>query len=516
MSKENTLDEEELSLPQKNNKKKTEEVEIHKGSWMKSVIKNGKWYFLGSFMTKGILFFLMPIYTAYLDPDEMGVFSTLYTIAQVMPIFISFGLDAAFGRFFHDYKKDPEKLKTFFSTLYWFVAIYGLFVLILVLLSTPWWLESAANVPVYPYAFLTFLPPIFMQLGTFGIIYMRQSLLSKMNSIVEVLSTVVNILLTLPLLIIWDLGVIARLWGNVGASLFIFLAMTIYFVKKGILVLRFDKILLRAALVFSIPLIPSLASKWINMLSDRLILAQYTDMTDVGLYSLAANIAMVILMIQTSMSGVLEPVSISGLVYDKENTKKKIADFSLLMWIVMIVANLGAFLFAKDLVTLFAAKSYESSYIYIPILGFTFVVGGQYRFFSYILQFHKRTGIISIATVSSAIANVVMNIIFIPMYGAIAAPFATVTAGIVLLLVIGTAAQRIDKIELHWRQLILIGLVYGAVTAFGVVYIFNAEVTILNFILKGLLFLAVSSLFVYIGNYQQPLIDYVKTNVLKR
>lgn len=515
MNREN-LEEEELNLPQESDKEEKDEAEIHEGSWIKSVIKNGKWYFMGSFMTKGMLFFLMPIYTEYLDPDEMGVFSTLYTIAQVMPIIISFGLDAAFGRFFHDYKKDPEKLKTLFSTLYWFVAVYGFLVLLLVLYSTQWWLEAAAEVPVYPYAFLTFLPPIFMQLGSFGIIYMRQSLLSKMNSIVEMLSTVVSIILTLPLLIIWDLGVIARLWGNVGASLFIFVVMTAYFVKKGILVLRFDKFILRTALIFSIPLIPSLASKWINMLSDRLILAQYADMTDVGLYSLAASIAMIILMIQTSMSTVLQPVSISGLVHDKENTKRKIADFSLLMWIVMIVANLGAFLFAKDLVTLFAAKSYEGSYIYIPILGFTFVVGGQYRFFSYILEFHKKTGIISIATVSSAIANVVMNIIFIPMYGAIAAPFSTVVAGIVLLLVISTASQRIDKIKLHWKELILIGVIYGIVTAVGVVYVFSAEVTLLNFILKGLLFLTVSGLFLYIGNYLHPIVEYVRANVLKR
>ncbi|MGB0862066.1 MAG: flippase [Saprospiraceae bacterium] len=515
MNKKDTLDEEELNLPDKN--KKAEETEIHEGSWIKSVIKNGKWYLMGSFMTKGLLFFLMPIYTAYLDPDEMGIFSTLYTIAQVMPIIISFGLDAAFGRFFHDYKKDPEKLKSLFSTLYWFVAFYGLLVLLLVLYSTQWWLVEATEIPsLYPYALLTFLPPILMQLGTFGIIYMRQALLSKMNSIVEMLSTVANILLTLPLLIIWDLGVIARLWGNLAASLFIFIVMTTYFVKKGILVWRFDKVILRTALVFSIPLIPSLASKWINMLSDRLILAQYADMTDVGLYSLAANIAMIILMIQTSMSTVLQPVSISGLVHDKENTKKKMSEFSLLMWIVMIVANLGAFLFAKDLVTIFAAKSYEGAFIYIPILGFTFVVGGQYRFFSYILEYHKKTGIISIATISSAIANVAMNIIFIPIYGALAAPFATVMAGVVLLLVISIAAQRIDKIELKWRELILIGVIYAIVTVFGVVYVFDAEVTILNFILKGLLFLAVSASFIYIGNYQQSMIDYVRTNLLKR
>ncbi len=511
MKDEDILDENELpdsELPK--DKKVVKEADIHQGSWLKSVVKNGKWYLMGSIATKGMLFFLLPIYTRYLDPTEYGIFNTLNVIAQVLPIFISFGLDAAFGRFFHDYKKDPEKLKTFFSSVYWFVAIYGLVMVVFVVLSSEWWLEDVAAVPMYPYAILTFLPPLFMQLGLLGIVFMRQSLMSKMTSIVETLSTLMNIVVTLPLLIYWDLGVIARLWGNVGAAVFIFLVLTYYFVKRGILVWRFDRVLLRVALVYSIPLIPSLASKWINMLSDRLILYQYIDMEAVGLYSLAANIAMLLFVLQNSISQVIQPVSISGLVHDKERTKLKMADFSLLIWLIMILANLGAFLFAKDVVTVFAEKSYGGSYIFIPILGFTYVLGSQYRFFNYILQFHKKTGIISKATIASALMNLGMNIILIPRYGAIAAPFATVAAAWVLLIWIGIAAQRIDAIQMHWRPLIGIGIVYLVATGIGIVFLFSVEVTWYNFFLKSAFFLLIAGISIRLGGYHHQILDMIR------
>ncbi len=513
MKKEDILDDSELTQPPEKNDKEDKTTDIHKGSWMKSVIKNGKWYLMGSIATKAMLFFLLPVYTRYLTPDEYGIFNTLNVLAQILPIFISFALDAAFGRFFHDYKKDPEKLKTLFSTVYWFVASYGTLMLVLVIFSSQWWLMRAAEVPMYPYAFLTFLPPLFMQLGGFGLVFLKQSLKSKMTSIVEALGAMTNILVTLPLLVYWDLGVIARLLGNVGASGFIFIVMTFYFVRQKILVFRFDKTMLRILLVFSIPLIPSLASKWINMLSDRLILYQYIDMEAVGLYSLAANIAILLLVLQDSMSQIIQPVSISGLVNDKERTKAKMADFALMMWIIMTMANLGAFLFSKDVITIFAEKSYENSYIFIPILGFTYVLGSQYRFFSYILQFHKETGIISRATISSAVANVVLNIIFIPIYGAIAAPFATVSASLVLLLWIGIAAQKIEPIPMDWKKLGGIALLYFSATAIGILFLFHAEVTLLNFLLKGIFFIGIALIALKIGNYIDPMLKYIKDNL---
>lgn len=513
MQDNDVLDDDELQQPKKNkSSKKENNTDIHKGSWLKSVVKNGKWYLLGSFATKGMLFFLLPIYTRYMTTEEYGIFNTLNTLAQVLPILFSFALDSAFGRFFHDFKKDKEKLRTLFSTVYWFVAVYGLLTLIIIIFSSQWWLEDAAEVPFHPYAYLTFFPPLFMQLGMFGIVYLRQSLMSKMTSIVETLSTLANILVTLPLLVIWDLDIIARLWGNIAASFFIFIVMTVYFVRKKILIFRFDRQILRMSLLFSIPLVPSVASKWINLLSDRLIIGQITNMGDVGLYSLAANIAMILFLINISISQVIRPVTISGLVYDKQRTLLKMADFSLIMWVVMILANFGAFLFAKDVVMVFADKSYEGSYVFIPVLGFAYVLGAQTGFFNSILQYHKKTGIISVATISSSIINVILNFALIPIFGAIAAPFATIGSTITLLIIIGFASQRMDKIQIYWKETIFIGLVYALVTVVGFLFLFNAEVTWFNFFLKVLLFIATSLVVIWISKFQKPIIEYLRQN----
>jgi hypothetical protein len=98
---------------------------IHKASWLRTITGKGKWYLLSSAMTKGLSILLLPVYTRYLSPSDYGVLNTLTSISQLLPIFVSLYLDAAFGRFYHSMKVDPGQLRRLFSTVYWFVLANG-------------------------------------------------------------------------------------------------------------------------------------------------------------------------------------------------------------------------------------------------------------------------------------------------------------------------------------------------------------------------------------------------------
>lgn len=81
---------------------------IHKGSWLRTIFRYGKWYLLSSLFTKGIGVILLPLYTNNLSTTEYGTLQTLNSIAALLPIILSCSLDSAFGRFFHDYKYDKN------------------------------------------------------------------------------------------------------------------------------------------------------------------------------------------------------------------------------------------------------------------------------------------------------------------------------------------------------------------------------------------------------------------------
>ena len=421
--------------------------DIHKKNWASTIFTHGKWYMLSSLISKGINIFVLRIYTEYLTPSDYGILDTLNTIALLLPFFISLYLDSAFGRFYHEYKHDKEKLKQLFSTIFIFVSVFGSIVVFLALASSRLWVTNLLSIPMYPYIFLAFIPPLFNQLGNLGLIFLRQSLLSKHTAVVEITSVLINIAIALPLLIWADYGILAKLWGNFATALSLFLFYTIFFFRNGLLRLTFNISMLKESLAFSVPLFPVFAGAWIAGVSDRLVIANYSSLEAVGLYSIGFTIGKLMYVFQDAITQVTGPITMSGLIADKEATKIKIAQTSFYIWVVMLYINFGMFLFSKELIAIFADSAYSEAQIIIPIIAFSYVLGSQQRIFATVIAFHKKNWVISSGGIIQAVTNLGLNVIFVPKYGYFAAAFATVITVFLYSLWLYFWSQRIEPIQ---------------------------------------------------------------------
>lgn len=447
------LDKDEVVQPAKKSNKIKQD--IHKGSWIKSVIKEGKWYLAASMATKALGFFLIPLFTKYLSPADYGVLNTLTTITELLPILLSLSIDVAFVRFYHDYKDDDEKLSALYSSVFWFVLVFGGTMLMLFIFSTYFWFEELLKAPVYPLVYIAFLPALFNQLNQLGIRFLEQSLQARMASIVAVFSAVVNLGLSTLLLVEFELGLIGRIWGITASIIINFIFLSVLFIRSGLLKFLFNRSILREALIYSLPLVLMTASNWINSVSDRLVVAKYVDTSAVGLYSLAFQFAMIVDVFGDAITRVLMPMSMSGLINDKENTKKKLAEYGALMFIFIVFLNIGMLLFSKDVITLMADERYLAAYVAIPILASRKLFGTQYRFYSIFIFYHKKTKYFTIASISTAIANLILNFIFVPNYGYIAAVWSTFVCEIIYAAIIIYFGFSLEKIEVQWRKYIL-------------------------------------------------------------
>ena len=322
---------------------------IHNKNWLSTTFKHGKWYILSSFFAKGLNIILLRVYTIYIPPSDYGVLDTLNSIAQFLPFFISLSLDSAFARFYHEYKYDEKKLKNLFSTIYLFILGFGVFTVFLVILSSTIWLNHFLEIPFFPFAYLAFIPSLFFQLGNLGLYFLRQSLQSKTTTIVETGSLLINMIVAIPLLIYVDFGILAKLWGNFAMSIAIFLFYTYYFLKNGLLRFNFKLEILKESLLFSLPLFPLVIGTWVTGFSDRLVIASYSSLESVGLYSVGFTIGRLIYIFQDAITQVIIPVSMSGLIHDRDNTKLKMAISSEILWILLLYINLGMFLFANSI-----------------------------------------------------------------------------------------------------------------------------------------------------------------------
>jgi O-antigen/teichoic acid export membrane protein len=67
------------------------------------VLSNSIIYTLGGIITKCFAFFLLPLYTAYLTPEDYGITSIVTTFLNISSFVVSFSLYAAVLRLYVDY-----------------------------------------------------------------------------------------------------------------------------------------------------------------------------------------------------------------------------------------------------------------------------------------------------------------------------------------------------------------------------------------------------------------------------
>lgn len=459
-------------------------TDIHKGNWGDKILKKGIWYVLSSIFTKGLSVFLLPVYTYYLSVEEFGILQTLNAVAGIIPMFISLALDSAFVRLFHDYKKSKKQVAVLLSTIYWFILAYGSIVIFLLIISSGFWFENLFEVPAYPYIYLSFIPVLLAQLSLLGKGVFSATLKTKRLATIDAISSILGGGISVLLMAIWHLGIIGRLSGMALASLYLISFYTFYLIKNKYLIFTFSKKIFVQSISYSAPLIPYVASVWIGTLSDRLILSFYGGFEKVGIYSLAFQLATIIYILGDGFTKVTNVLITSGLITDKKKTKENITNYSFITWVFMLTGVLGIFLFAKEFVWLVAPKSYGGAYIVIPIITITYVFGIQSRFFTDILSVYKKTGLITIGIILSALFNLVFNLIFIPIFGIIGAALATAFSGFLSFIFYYYKSQKMIKIDFLINKmvinLILILIFVLVITYSGI----NDFLSFKNFILK--------------------------------
>jgi len=389
---------------------------VHQRSWLRTVFSTGKWYLLSSLMTKGLSLILLPVYTRYLTPEEFGILNTLTAIGGVLPVFISLQLDAAFARFFHEYKSNQPMLRALYSTIFWFVTCYGGCVVLFCLIAATYNPEWFPDVP-YIYLLLTFVPALFLQLGQLGTVFLRQSLDSVRTTSLEVGGALLSALITLVLMIGFDLGVLARLLGIAIPPLFILFYYILYFRRAGLLAIMWKGPIFKKAIIYALPLVPSIAGGWITGLSDRLIIAHYVDYDAVGIYSLAASLALAMYVLQDAITQVIGPLAMSGFFVDRKQMLENMQKSAAQLWILMLAANFMLVLFANEIIAIVSTHAYASASLLLGVISFAYVLGCQYRNFVTIISLHNRTWILTVGGIGQAVLSVVINILFIQHFG---------------------------------------------------------------------------------------------------
>ncbi|MFX0548808.1 lipopolysaccharide biosynthesis protein [Hathewaya histolytica] len=388
-------------------------------------LKHGFNYIIANFFSKGLVFLMIPVFTRILTPSEYGTYSIYVTIVSIFSILISLNIPAAIKQ---SYLKRENEFSAILGTNLIFIVLTTLPIAIVYFIFSNE-ISDFFKVPAKVFK-LSIVVCIFLMFYNMYIYYLEAKQesfkflkISCSNKIIET-SICVSFLFFIS-----SNKYYSAIYGQIIA-ISIFAVICLYKLIK-IADFKFDLGYLKYSLAYSIPLIPHNLSNLILAQFDKIILNQILGAHSTGVYSFAYNISMIITVIINSLNSSWVPI-----FFENYRNKKYLylQDLAKKFFKIICLCCTIIILFSKEITMVVSTEQYYKGINIIPI-----IILGNLMIFFYVLYanyafYYNNTYMISINTFIAGTINIILNYIFIPKWGYLAAAYTTLFSYIVLFL----------------------------------------------------------------------------------
>jgi len=407
------------------NKKLTEQIVKVIGKENIKFISHSKNYLSAGIFTKALAFISVPIFTRLLLPSEYGILAIFSSVISIFSILLGSNIHGAIARYYYEKSNDFAE---FLGSNLIFILFFNFFAISLLYIFK----DNIANFfVIIPYLFfIAILISAFTIPSNMYLSYLQASKQSKKFSLISINEGILSLIVS----IIWVyLLKENRYYGKVYSSLLITTVFTVYMICNLVKLSKFNFKLehIKYSIKFGVPLIPHALSGFILAFFDRIIINQLTGSLNTGLYSFAYNVGMVMNIVVMAMTKAWVPI-----FYENFASKdfKKIDNLAYNYSKYIYFAAIGLILFSKEIVSLMADEKYYTALPVVPIIVIGYVGVFLYTLYGNYSFYRKKTGLISIATLSAGGINIGLNYWLIPIYGYVAAAYTTLVSYFLLFL----------------------------------------------------------------------------------
>lgn len=409
-----------------------------------SLRMDSMFYMFGNVFTKGFLLISMPFLARMLNPSDFGILTVFETLFGILSVVISFGVSDSIVRYYYEQKMDFNKAA---GSMY-MVAVGIAVSLVTIIYLSKKVIATGMNIPEIVVVFAVIFA--FMEIPKS--IFLQMLIAEKKSKAYSLYTTTASFLsLSFTLVFVYyikDHRYVGRFYGQLVPSLSFFIISQVAIIK-GFNFMASRKDIIKYANYFfnySLPLLPYRLSGIILTYIDSVIIASTVGLKETGLYSIAYRVGMGILILHVSIGQAIEP-RIMILLKDLEPntiTINKLIEQAAkyIFFFGYIVA-----VFAKDILNLLIPASYNDAVDLVPVIVLSYCVLFIFEQFTRINRHFKKTQVNAFAMFVSVVANVILNLILIPVYGYGIAATTTLLSFMIMLAVLLYHTRYVLKIE---------------------------------------------------------------------
>ena len=396
---------------------------------------------LGTFASKFLVFFMLPLYTGCLLPEEYSTADLITQTANLLMPLACAGISTGVFRFAIDHAEDKRSI--FSSGLVVLLAMSVVFVLVSPLVALFEALDGYVLLIVF-YVLAANLHAVVAQ-------YIRAKGNTMLFSLGGIIGTALTIAFNLIFLLGLDMGVegyvLSIILGDVIVTVLLFFIARLYKdVDFGSI--RRDKV--TEMLKYSVPMIPTTIFWWVTSVSDRYLVIAMQGSEVNGLYAAAYKVPTLLTLLCTVFIDAWQFSAVD------ESDEKERTDFFTHVFAgfqgVMFMAAAGLVLVAKPVTAILLDARYFDSWQYIPVLSLAMAFSGLVTFMGSIYMVQKKSMQSFLTAALGALANIVLNLLLIPTYSAMGAAVATFASYLLVMIVRSFDARKMIRFKMGvWR-----------------------------------------------------------------
>lgn len=470
---------------------------------LKNTVRHTFIYSISNIAAKAVGVLLIPLYTSKLTLGEFGVWDLLdVTITILAEIFI-LGQASALILINNSGEFKERKDSSLFSITVFILSITSLLVI---------FIEAVTS--LFPSYFEnTYFPSPYLKLAAYIVLLrvLNNLFLTKIRAdeqsgyytIISVLRIFLITGLTVYFVAFAQSGILGILYSTaMGESLTLLLLLIKVIPQMKI---RFDKNILKEALKFGLPLVFVTIGYYLLNLSDRYIIKYLLGAEAVGLYGFGYRVAGVLNMLLILPFN-LSFMPIAFKIFGQKDDARYFSKMMTYSTFFFVWGFVFLSLFSKELIDIFSARpDYGSAYLFIPVILLSYVFSGMRLTATLGMLLTKNTKNIAWITIGSALLNILLNFIFIPVYGLMAAAINTLIAYLLFYIITQRISDKYFKIPFENKKLVMM-IILGS--AFSSVIYFFPEISFAAGIIFKIVLVGIYPLILFLfGFYERAELD---------
>jgi O-antigen/teichoic acid export membrane protein len=380
-----------------------------------SLLSSSALYLFANVLSAAIPFALLPILTRYLTPAEYGQIAIFQTMLAGVGAFVGLSMQGAAGRKYYEDHLPKQEHKYFIGSCFLMLAVTTALVFMCFwILRSPLsdWLALETQWVLLSVLASSAISVISIRLGqwqvrkqtkSYGALQVTQSLFSTLFSLIAILYFLQ--------------GAEGRIWVLSGVPMIYAIISLCLLYKDDLLGFAWRPNYLREILAFGVPLIPHSVGIFLLSSVDRFVINADLGLAQTGIYMAAVQIASAMSLVFNAINNAYVPWLFERLKRNNIEEKRQIVRWTYSYCIALLGIAALAFVIGPSLVVLIAGEKYSAAADLIGWLALGHVFNGMYLMVTNYVFYSKRTGLLSMATITSGIINVGLLIFLISFMG---------------------------------------------------------------------------------------------------